>query len=135
MSARTFVTEFDLARSPAYFALTGKAPQVLAVFRTKCRMMKTGHGGNKRWVIANNGELTFTYREAKKNYGMHTAVFQRAIDQLLKCGFIDIATRGCIGQSTKYAISERWRNFGTPDFQEHKRYRMKRGRGREETAL
>jgi len=118
MSARTFVTEFDLARSPAYFALTGKAPQVLAVFRTKCRMMKTGHGGNKRWVIANNGELTFTYREAKKNYGMHTAVFQRAI-----------------GQSTKYAISERWRNFGTPDFQEHKRYRMKRGRGREETAL
>lgn len=72
----------------------------------------------KEWIIANNGEIQFSYLEAEKKYGIKAGRFTRAIDELMRVGFIDIAKTGFGLQKdvTSYAISNRWEKFGTDEF-------------------
>ncbi|MHC4120981.1 MAG: hypothetical protein ACYSWO_26120 [Planctomycetota bacterium] len=65
----------------------------------------------------------FTYHEAKNQYGITSPRFRRAIDELLARGFIDIAATGMGVHkvTTFYAISDRWRDYGTPRFQKSTR--------------
>ena len=117
------VIERELISSPAYLKLTGKAPQVLMVFLSKRQMVKVSFGKRKVWHIANNGQIVFTYAEAESKYGIGYRTFSKAIGQLILLGFIDIAAQGIgIGKApTLYAISERWRKYGQPDFDIGKR--------------
>ena len=113
-----------LTRSDAFLSLTGKAPQVLMIFLTKRRMeWKTEGSREGYWDIKNNGEIQFTYEEAKTKFGIGYAVFSRALSQLVERGFIDIAVQGTgiRGAVTKYAISERWRRYGKSDFEAKER--------------
>jgi len=82
-----------------------------------------GKPGKRRPVIVNNGEIVFTYREAQKKYGISSSRFRRALDELVEKGFIDIAATGMGVHkvTTYYAISERWRDYGTSEFKEAKR--------------
>jgi len=111
-----------MPRSPAFLKLTGKAPHVLLILHTKFQMWRPKGRGKGAWEIWNNGELQFTYREAQK-LGIRKGAFTRAIDQLLRFGFIDIARRsaGLHRSTTLYAVSERWRKFGTSEFEERQR--------------
>jgi hypothetical protein len=70
-------------------------------------------------MIKNNGELSFTYKEAEWR-GMNARRFSRALKDLFRLGFIDIARqgRGVQGEYTKYAISTRWQRYDTIDWQE-----------------
>lgn len=122
------VLEQSLVKSKAWLALSGAAPIVYLIFRTKCRIDKPpGKPGKRRRVILNNGELVFTYIEAKSRYGISPSRFRRAIDELIAKGFIDIADTGMGVHkvATCYAISERWRDYGTPGFKEVKRPKPK----------
>ena len=87
----------------------------------------------------NNGQITFTYAEAVK-YGFPRPTFRRAIDKLVNVGLIDITYQGqgglvsdngeILGESSLYAISERWEDYGTKDFIEKPRKKDDRkGRG------
>jgi hypothetical protein len=101
------------------------APHVFLIFRTKCqishRLRKSGRKGER--VILNNGQIVFTYAEAKKKYGMTAPQFRRAIDQLIDRGFIIITGTGMGVHkvTTTYAISDRWQDWGTARFEEAKR--------------
>jgi hypothetical protein len=57
--------------------------------------------------------------------------FARAIDQLVKVGFIEVAHHGggMLKDSSKYAISERWRNYGQEQFIEKSRKKDSRKLG------
>ena len=79
--------------------------------------------GKERWIIRNNGEIVFTYIEAKDKHGMSPSRFGRAIEELVNKGFIDITDTGMglYKMTTFYAISERWRKYDTLDFQKVKR--------------
>lgn len=70
--------------------------------------------------IKNNGELSFTYQEAGWR-GMNARRFSRALKELYRLGFIDISHlgRGIRGDYTRYAISDRWRKYDTPEWKEH----------------
>jgi len=116
------VIERELLRSNAYFSLTGKASQVLMMFLAKRQMAKVPAGKRKVWEISNNGEIVFPYSEAEK-FGISAPTFTRALDQLLDRGFLDITFQGTgiCGVATKYAISDRWKAFGSPDFERKKR--------------
>ena len=115
------VLEQSLVRSKAWLSLTGAATLVYLIFRTKCqfarRQSKPGKHGP---LIINNGQIVFTYREAKSKYGITATRFRRAIDELLLRGFIDITATGMGVHKveTHYAMSERWRDYGTPNFRE-----------------
>jgi len=70
--------------------------------------------------ILNNGELVFTYEEAKRLYGITAGRFTRAIEELVEKGFLDISETGMglYKMATHYGISDRWRDYGTPSFRQ-----------------
>ena len=79
--------------------------------------------GKRDWVILNNGELVFTYDEAEDVYKITRPRFTRALDSLIGKGFIDVTATGMGVHkvTTHYAISARWRHYGTPQFEVKKR--------------
>lgn len=81
--------------------------------------------------MSNNGEIIFTYTEAKNKYKITFPRFQRALDDLIEHGFIDIKHHGggLNGDTTKYAISERYKEWGTDSFKKIVRQKDMRGLG------
>ena len=73
-------------------------------------------------VITNNGEIVFTYAEAVE-LGMDKKTFYRVLRELVKNkGFIDVVEPGnwYRKEPTKFAISERWKRYGTDEYQDVK---------------
>lgn len=134
MSTGIIVIEKELLRSEAFRGLNGTAKTVYFDFLMKCRVkaMKRKAGRKKERVILNNGEIEYAYSEAEKR-GLPRKRFMRAIDALVEGGLIDIAhsgNGGRKGDKNLYAISERWRLFGSGDFIHAERSRdTRQGRG------
>lgn len=120
--------EKDWIESDAFLQLSGAAPRVYLLFLLRRQMVRVGKQGKKTWVVQNNGEIIFTWSEAKKKYGLTHARFGRALDQLVGYGFIDIEHPGggCEGDASLYAISDRWRDYGTDKFVTKTRQKDKR---------
>ena len=72
-----------------------------------------------------------SYREAKKLFGFAYSTMARAITQLVEYGFIDIAHQGVASSKdfSRYAISERWKDYGTEKFIEQTRQKDTRKLG------
>jgi hypothetical protein len=125
------VIDADLVISRAFLNLTGVASQVYLLFLRRRRLEKLGRKGKEKWVISNNGEIVFPYAEAENKFGITRPRFQRAIDQLVEHGFIDIVHSGggMVKDISKYAISERWIKYGTNNFIHKHREKDTRGLG------
>jgi hypothetical protein len=112
-----------LIDSKAYAAIkTATAHMVLSIFFCKRQFEQIGRKGKEQWHIKNNGEIVFTYKEAQWKYGIAESTFGDAIDELLDKGLIDIAAsgQGTYRVTNLYAISDRWRLYGTPDYEKPK---------------
>ena len=112
--------ERDILESDAYWDLTGAAPQIYMVFLMKRILSDKPFGKNKVRLIANNGEITYTFKEARKNHKIPKSTFLRARDQLIKVGLIEIAEDGGCHHTMKYAISNNWRNYPEQTFERSK---------------
>ncbi len=112
--------ERDILESDAYWDLTGAAPQVYMVFLMKRKLSDKGFGKDKARIVVNNGEIIYTYLEAQNNHSIPKSNFLRARDQLIKVGFIEIAEDGGCHHTTKYAISNNWRNYPEQTFERSK---------------
>ncbi len=125
-----FFIDYELYRSNAFKDLKPISVWVLLEFFTKRQLKKNSSGC---WACINNGKIIFPYREAKNKLGLHSAQFTRAIDNLMEVGFIDLTHSGNGSGSQKdpslYAISERWRKYGTSDFEKHEREKEDRKLG------
>ena len=134
MAGSTIVIERRLLKSKIFRTLNGTAKTVLLDFMMKRKMQKAPGkpGKNNKWIVTNNGEMEYTYSEAEKK-GIPRSSFMRAIDTLVESGFIDIAHSGSGGKKgdkSLYAISDRWKDWGTDDFVEATRRKDHRqGRG------
>ncbi len=108
-----------MVQSKAFQSLTATAIKVLMIFLTKRQCERIGRKSKGFWAIINNGEIVFTYEEAKRKYGISYSAFRNAIDELTSKGFIDIAAsgQGTYKAANFYAISDRWRLYGTPEYQ------------------
>jgi hypothetical protein len=117
--------EQGIIKSPAWLSLVGVATHVYLLFRCKCQWSNRRRkpGGRDAWTITNNGELEFTYAEAKKKYGITKGQFVRALDQLIDRGFLDVAATGMgvFKAKTLYSISYRWQHWGTDAFDKAER--------------
>jgi hypothetical protein len=119
----------SLLKSPAWISLRGKAPQVFMIFMCK---RSEGKGKARRkpkiYRAANYKELEFTYSEAL-SYGIGEHAFRRAIDALIDIGLIDVQEYGggteC--RATVYSLSNRWKKWGTDEFQAFRRIKHSRG--------
>jgi hypothetical protein len=125
------VIDADLVTSKVFLCLTGAATHVYLLFLKRRQMKKSGRKGKERWVISNNGEIVFPYAEAKEKFGITPPRFQRALDQLVEHGFIDIVHSGggMVKDISKYSISERWLSYGTDSFIPQYRQKDTRGLG------
>ena len=107
-----------LLESPVFWSLPKSAVRAYMVFRGKCAFRKVQSSGRETaWVIANNGEIRFSYKEAEA-IGIPATSFCRSLDELVNKGFIDIIHQGGAleGDCSLYAISDRWHSWGTDEF-------------------
>ena len=119
-NSRGIYIEQDIINSDAFWDLTGIATQVYMVFLLKRRLSDKGFGKDKARIVANNGEITYTFVEAWKNHGIPTSTFLRARDQLIKVGFIEIVEDGGCHHTTKYSISNNWQHYPEKTFERAK---------------
>ena len=125
-SQKPIYVDRDIPKSKAYLSLNGTSAKMLLVFLGKRQMLHLGRGKKKEWICTNNGNIYFTYKEAKEKYNISHPAFSRAIEELVSKGFIDIARQG-IGIAkiaTLYSISDRWKKYGKKDFVEIKRQKQ-----------
>ncbi len=110
--------ESSLIESDAFGALSGKwALVVLIRFHQKAyrKSTKRGKKGLNQREITNNGEIIFTYAEAKELGIKSSGIFHRVLKELVEDkGFISIAEPGNWYEKkpTKYSIVERWKKYG-----------------------
>ena len=118
------VIEKEVTRSKAFRSLKLSASVIVYHdFLAKRVMSKQkGKPGKRGWVIENNGRIEYSYSEALRN-GISKPRFARAISELVEVGLIDIAHSGggYDGDKSLYAISHRWRKFGTKEFEKQTR--------------
>lgn len=129
MSKNGTYLEYYFLNSDAFKAIrSAHTLRVLIEFYRRRRIHKySDHkGGRTQTVITNNGEIEFRYDDAIKRLKLSQTTFSRALDELVKLGFIDVTEMSCglHRQATKYAISERYLKYGTPDFKEIDRDRI-----------
>lgn len=128
------VVEKDVLNSKAFSSLKkGSSIIVYIDFLQKRKLVDTKNKrGKNRWVITNNGQLEYTYSEEKKKRGLTKPRFNGAIKELVDKGLIDIAHAGggYDGDKSLYAISDRWKKYGTPEFESVTMHKdTRRGRG------
>ncbi len=112
-----------LIESEAFLNLSGKAAIICLIrFHQKAhrKRLSKKKRGMKSLVITNNGEIVFTYSEAKELGLKSPDTFHRVIRELVEDkGFVDIAEFGnWYGKKpTKFAISNRWIKYGTSEYE------------------
>jgi hypothetical protein len=96
----------ELFESKAFLALGGIAPQLLVLILGKRKFVNVG--GKK--TLINGDNITFTYIEAKKKYGISQPRLTRCIDELLAKGFLKIIHQGGAYKQDKtiYGLSDAW---------------------------
>ncbi len=138
--SKDFYFPRDIIFSDAWRKLVGNnqaaAMYVYMIFRTKMIMKphigaKAKSSGKGNYYCENIDFIQFTYREALRKYGLTFPRFKRAIDWLIRVGLIDLVyqSRGVYKDVNLYGISERWREYGKPEFIEQKRTKRKAGYG------
>ena len=123
MSGEYIMVERDLLKAEAFRSLSGTAKNVLFDFLMKRKIKGVKVRGRKVPMVLNNGEIVYPYVEAEKK-GIPRTTFMRSLDELVGKGFIDIAWSGSGGRKgdmSLYAVSDRWRTYGTDKFQSAKR--------------
>jgi hypothetical protein len=106
----------DILESQAFWKLSGSAIKVFLIFRMKCVIKNNSIGKHNVKTFVNNGEIQFTFQEAKVKYGIPKSTFLRARDLLIKVGLIEITENGGEHHPSKYAISENWRKYPDESF-------------------
>jgi len=98
----------DELESTAYRKLSATAAKLLPYFKRIC--VKATRGKPNETTL-----FGFTYKEAVR-YGFARRTFSRAVQELYKHGFIDIAEvgglRGAGHSCSQYKLSKRWVTFG-----------------------
>lgn len=98
----------------AYIDLPASARAMLPYFLKKVKISD--------WEpVYYNTQFTFCYTEADK-YGCAKRTFFRVIEALVKNGFVDPVKRGGLRgtglTSSIFKLSDRWKRYGTHEFQE-----------------
>lgn len=121
---RTVCIPRVMLQSAAYRSLTtGAAHIVLMNFMLKRKMREKKHQRrSSAWTVENDGEIVFTYSEARR-LGLPEKRFHDALDDLLDRGFIKIAKtgKGMHKRKTLYALSDGWRDWEPGSDPCHKR--------------
>ena len=111
----------ELLHSQAYTELSyGPSLKLLNWFYEKIEIkINKRKRGTERYEFVNNGDIAFDYLEAGYR-GLSHQQFRRALLELHSYGFIEVARSGSVlkDMCTLYGLSERWKKYGTPRFED-----------------
>lgn len=111
---------WEILNSEAYIKLTPSAGKALPYFRGKGMKIVFSRNAEE-----SNAEFVFSYDEAER-LGFAPATYSRIIGELVEKGFVDQAgyggLRGFCKSYSKFSLSNRWRQYGKPDFEKVSRY-------------
>lgn len=103
---------WEILNSRAYKELKPTAGKALPHFLGK---VKVKYSDPQKFVSG----FHFSYKEANR-YGFANSTHHRIITELIAKGFIDPVDkgglRGCGRSYNIFKLSQRWKDFGTPDF-------------------
>ena len=129
-----FLPRSIIIDSNLFWSMPKTAIRVYMIFKGKCVVEKVNakSGRESGWMIKNNGKIKFSYKEAKEKYGISCGSFAKAIDSLIEKGFIDLDHQGSGTQDdyNLYAISDRWKSYGTEFFVKAARTKRTDNRGK-----
>ena len=101
-----FYFNYKVWHSEAFQSLSPAAKNLLFELLASLRYAKLnkGRGGRKRYV--NNGDIGFPQSLFSRKYGSSKGTYQRARNQLIKCGFIKVTHVGGFarGDFAKYKV-------------------------------
>ena len=110
---------YQILHSQAYKEISYcPALKLLTWFYEKIKVLvNKGRRGKHRYQVI-DGDISFTYLEAKLR-GLSCQQTSKGLRELHRLGFIDIKQPGSAlrGDWTRYSISDRWKHFGTDQFQ------------------
>lgn len=103
---------WEMLNSMAYKELNYASAKALPYFLGK---FKGGYHDPQRYLA----NFSFSYAEAK-TYRIASATFSKIIQELVAKGFIDPCDKGGLRSDGKsyniFKLSERWKDYGKPDF-------------------
>lgn len=107
---------WEILDSDAFKKLSAKGIQALLRFSQKRTWTDTKVNRKKKRVY-NGKNLSFTYAEAQE-LGISTSQFHVILKKLIEVGFIDMEHQGggLARDYSRFTLSERWRDYGKPDF-------------------
>jgi len=111
---------WEILNSDAYIKLRPSAGKALPYFRGKGMKIAFAKNDNE-----NNAEFVFSYDEAER-LGFSSATYSRIIKELIEKGFVEPSgyggLKGFCKSFNKFRLSNRWRQYGKPDFELVPRY-------------
>jgi len=113
---RNIYLPWEIPDSDAFKELSAKGIQVLLRFLQKRTWANLKVKKKKKIIYDNNG-LSFTYAEAQE-LGISKSQFLEILKRLIELGFIDMEHQGggLARDYSRFALSERYRDYGKPDF-------------------
>ena len=106
----------EMMESAAMKAMTQKYPSATTVLLYALKQLRfTKRRGNSPSWSMNNGTLKVTY-SGLSSYLRTTNRVNNSIQALLEYGFIDRVRQGGLRHPSLYAISDRWKRYGTDRF-------------------
>ena len=118
--AKLTCIDLEIIQSPAFWDLKGIAIKVYIVFLMKRVFPSRKKYRGKYYGFVNNGEITYTFAEAKNNHGISKSTFLRARDELIRVGLIEIEEYGGNHHTNKYTLSDNWRKYPEETFERPK---------------
>ena len=109
---RDVYISWEILESEAFKQLSATAIRILLRFLQKRTWVKM-----RKKTIYENGGLVLTYAEAQE-MGISISQYSNILRKLIEVGFIDMEHQGGgLGRDfSRYAISNRWENYGTDAF-------------------
>ena len=137
-TAQIYITK-EILKSKAYRSLSRVSLLVYQDFLGKRIFKPIKRNKKTAWIVENNGSIIYPYSEAVEK-GFSKDQFRNALDQLQDRGLIDIShqgqggpkVEGFRGDSTRYMLDNRWKDYGTNKFRPARKPRKKdnrKGRG------
>ncbi len=118
----------DIISSAAFGELTANSIRIYLKMLGKRRVPESekqkARNGRKKSIQFYNGNIVYPYNQVMDDFNIKSrSTVRDCFDQLTELGFLEINHRGggTSGDMTTYFISEKWRGYGSKNFQAKKR--------------
>lgn len=121
----------DIIYSRAFREIMSSGSAITTLMRCYQKRKWDDSKGRKKKPVYLNEPFIFPYKEMKALWGIGTTQNWKNMKKLVEVGFLDVEYQGGWYQKnerakdfSRYKLSERWRKYGTPEFEKIEKERV-----------